>query len=45
MIPNFKSIVNDIIGHELIHKEQTNRRGNIEFNLPNPTNRKEYFSK
>ncbi len=44
MIPNFKSIVNDIIGHELIHKEQTNRRGNIEFNLPNPTNRKEYFS-
>jgi len=43
-IPNFKEIMLDIIGHERVHAEQTNRRGDIEFNLPNPMNRKAYFS-
>lgn len=43
-IPNFKDIMLDIIGHERVHAEQTNRRGSIEFNLPNPMDRKAYFS-
>jgi hypothetical protein len=43
-IPNFKEIVDDIIGHEKIHAEQTIRKGDIEYSLPSPTNRKEYFS-
>lgn len=43
-IPNFKEIMLDIIGHERVHAEQTSRRGEIEFNLPNPLDRKAYFS-
>jgi hypothetical protein len=43
-IPNFKEIMLDIIGHERVHAEQTSRRGDIEFNLPNPRDRKAYFS-
>ena len=43
-IPNFKEIVNDIIGHEKVHAEQTIRRDNIEFALPSPTDQKAYFS-
>ena len=42
--PNFKEIVNDIIGHELIHKEQTKRRRGIKFELPNPIEQNKYFS-
>jgi hypothetical protein len=43
-IPNFKEIMLDIIGHEKIHAEQTIRRGDIKFTLPNPKDRKAYFS-
>jgi hypothetical protein len=43
-IPNFKEIVNDIIGHEKIHAEQARRKGDIEYSLPSPTDRKAYFS-
>ena len=43
-MPNFKTIVDDIIGHELVHAEQTRRRGGIEFNLPSPTEQEKYFS-
>lgn len=43
-IPNFKEIMLDIIGHERVHSEQTRRRGGIEFSLPNPMDRKAYFS-
>jgi hypothetical protein len=39
-----KDIILDIIGHEKVHAEQTARRGNIEFNLPDPRDRKAYFS-
>ena len=39
-----KEIINDIIGHEKVHAEQTLRRGGIEFDLPSPTDRKAYFS-
>jgi hypothetical protein len=39
-----KEIMSDIIGHEKVHAEQTARRGNIEFNLPDPRDRKAYFS-
>lgn len=39
-----KEIMDDIIGHEMVHAEQTNRRGGIEFNLPDPRKRKAYFS-
>ena len=42
--PNFKTIVDDIIRHELIHAEQTRRRGELEFALPSPTEQKKYFS-
>ena len=44
MMPNFKSIVDDIISHEKIHSEQNKRRGGLTFSLPSPLNRKEYFS-
>lgn len=44
IIPDFKSAVDDIIGHEKIHGEQTKRRSGIDFNLPNPSIKKEYFS-
>lgn len=43
-IPNFKEIVDDIIGHEKIHAEQTIRKGDVEYSLPSPTDRKAYFS-
>lgn len=43
-IPNFKEIVDDIIGHEKIHVEQTRRKGDIEYSLPSPTDKKAYFS-
>jgi hypothetical protein len=39
-----KEIMSDIIGHEKVHAEQTLRRGGLEFNLPNPRDRKAYFS-
>lgn len=43
--PGFKSIVDDIIGHEMIHGKQISRRNpDIEYKLPNPMNQKEYFS-
>jgi hypothetical protein len=43
-IPNFKEIVDDIIGHEKIHGEQTRRKGDVEYSLPSPTDKKAYFS-
>lgn len=43
-IPNFKEIVDDIIGHEKVHGEQNIRRKGLTFNLPSPTERKKYFS-
>ena len=39
-----KDIILDIIGHEKVHAEQAVRRGGLEFNLPNPRDRKAYFS-
>jgi hypothetical protein len=44
MIPNFIYIINDIIGHENVHKEQNARRNGLKLNMPNPTDKKEYFS-
>ncbi len=44
MFMPMKNIINDIIGHEKVHAEQTKRRGGIEFALPSPTDRKAYFS-
>ncbi len=41
--PPYKEIVNDIMGHEMIHKEQSGRR-KIEYALPSPTNKNKYFS-
>ncbi len=43
-IPNFKEIVDDIIGHEKVHAEQARRKGDIEYSLPSPTDKKAYFS-
>jgi len=43
-IPNFKDIMLDIIGHERVHAEQSLRKGQIDYKLPSPLNRKEYFS-
>lgn len=43
-IPNFKEIVNDIIGHEKIHYEQSIRKGDVEYSLPNPIEQNKYFS-
>ena len=43
-IPNFKNIVDDIIGHERIHSEQSKRRGEISYKLPSPLDKKSYFS-
>lgn len=43
-MPKFKEIMLDIIGHERIHAEQTLRKGKIEYKLPSPLDRKEYFS-
>ena len=39
-----KEIISDIIGHEKVHAEQAIRRGGLEFNLPDPRDRKAYFS-
>jgi len=39
-----KEIMSDIIGHEKVHAEQTLRRGDLEFNLPDPRDRESYFS-
>ena len=39
-----KEIISDIIGHEKVHAEQAIRRGDLEFNLPDPRDRKAYFS-
>lgn len=44
MIPNFKGIVDDIIGHEQIHAGQEQRKKGTSYILPNPTIKKEYFS-
>lgn len=42
--PDFRSIVNDIIGHEKVHQEQNNKRNGMAMNLPNPSILKSYFS-
>ena len=42
--PNFKEVMLDIIGHERVHAEQTLRKGKIDYKLPSPLDRKEYFS-
>jgi hypothetical protein len=39
-----KELVDDIIGHERIHSEQSNRMGMINYKLPSPLNKKEYLS-
>ena len=39
-----KEIVDDIIGHERVHAEQARRKGDIEYKLPSPNDRKAYFS-
>jgi hypothetical protein len=44
MFPGFKGIVDDIIGHERVHAEQARRKGDIEYKLPSPNDRKAYFS-
>lgn len=38
-----KEIMDDIIGHEKIHQQQNSRR-KVEFQLPDPTKMKKYFS-
>jgi hypothetical protein len=43
-IPNFKEIVDDIIGHERVHAGQVSRRKGGEYVLPNPNIEKDYFS-
>jgi hypothetical protein len=43
-IPNFKEIMLDIIGHERVHQEQSLRKGTIDYELPNPLDKKAYFS-
>jgi len=39
-----KEIVDDIIGHERIHAEQAMRKGDIEYKLPSPNDKRAYFS-
>lgn len=41
---NFKEIVDDIIGHERVHAGQFSRRKGGEYILPNPNDKKKYFS-
>lgn len=41
--PPYKEIINDIMGHEMIHKSQSERR-KIEYSLPSPTDTKKYLS-
>jgi len=43
-IPNFKEIMLDIIGHERVQAEQSLRKGQIDYKLPRPLDRKAYFS-
>ena len=43
-IPNFKEIITDIIRHEKVHQEQSKRKDKIAYELPNPIDRKSYFS-
>jgi len=42
-IPIFKDILRDIIGHEMVHREQANR-SEIEYVLPNPNDTNKYLS-
>lgn len=42
-IPDFKNKVDDIIGHERIHSEQS-KRSEISYKLPSPLDKKAYFS-
>jgi len=46
VVPLFitKEIVDDIIGHERVHAEQARRKGDIEYKLPSPNDKKAYFS-
>lgn len=37
-------IIADIIGHEIIHQKQDDKRGDLEIVLPNPEIKKDYFS-
>lgn len=37
-------IMKDIIGHEKVHAEQHRRKGDIEYSMPSPEDRKAYFS-
>jgi len=39
-----KDIVDDIIGHELIHSEQSRRMGYIKYSLPSTSDKKDYLS-
>ncbi len=41
--PPYKEIVNDIMGHEMIHKSQSERK-KIEYSLTSPNDKKKYFS-
>jgi hypothetical protein len=41
---NFKEIVLDVIGHEMIHAQQVLRKGNIDYHLPSPLELNKYFS-
>lgn len=43
-MPKFKEVMLDIIGHERVHAEQTLRKGKIDYKLPSPLDKKEYFS-
>lgn len=43
-MPNFKEIVDDIIGHERVHAGQVARRKGGDYVLPNPNDSKQYFS-
>lgn len=44
IIPNFKEVMLDIIGHEKVHSGQYNKRGDFIYDLPDPRKMKEYFS-
>ncbi len=41
---DFKEIMDDIVGHEKVHAEQTKRRSNLVINLPDPRETEKYFS-
>jgi hypothetical protein len=43
-IPIFKEILSDVIGHEMIHKEQVGKMGKIGYILPNPKDTGKYLS-